>query len=656
METRNKKHNKFYDSYATAAYAALLITVLLASCAKMGRPDGGWYDEDPPRVLACTPADRAVNVNEKKINIFFDEFIKLENASEKVVVSPPQKEMPEIKDAGKKISITLLDSLKANTTYTVDFSDAIVDNNEGNPMGNYTYSFSTGAEIDTLEISGHVVNAENLEPVQGIHVGLYNDLADSAFTTKPMVRVSRTDSKGHFVIKGVAPGKYRIYALRDADDNYMFSQKAEEIAFNNEIYTPSCFGDTRQDTLWKDTLHISSIKHTGYTHFVPDDIVLRAFTEKQTDRYFLKAERKTENNFKIMFSYGDSILPVIKGLNFDEKKLYPEYKDRKDSITYWLADSSLIKQDTLRLEATYNVTDTTGVLQSTTDTLELVAPTPYEKRLEKVQEELERWEKAQKKAKKRGDKYLTVKPADSLKILYNIPMEIAPDMHLSMYIPTPVAELDTSKIKLYAKHDSLWYDAKYNIEKADTILRTYFITADWHEDTEYSFETDSCAVRDIYGIVSTTYKQGFKVKPNKAFGSLTMKLTTMRDSSFVIQLLDAQGKMIKEAIATDGKAVFKYIPTGKYYLRGYIDRNNNKEWDTGCYNENLQPETLFYYPEKIECKEKWDITLDWNPNDIPADRQKPSDIVKNKPKKEKEIQNRNKKRAEKLGIEYIKRY
>lgn len=656
METRNKKHNKFYDSYATAAYATLLITVLLASCAKMGRPDGGWYDEDPPRVLACTPADRAVNVNEKKINIFFDEFIKLENASEKVVVSPPQKEMPEIKDAGKKISITLLDSLKANTTYTVDFSDAIVDNNEGNPMGNYTYSFSTGAEIDTLEISGHVVNAENLEPVQGIHVGLYNDLADSAFTTKPMVRVSRTDSKGHFVIKGVAPGKYRIYALRDADDNYMFSQKAEEIAFNREIYTPSCFGDTRQDTLWKDTLHISSIKHTGYTHFVPDDIVLRAFTEKQTDRYFLKAERKTENNFKIMFSYGDSILPVIKGLNFDEKKLYPEYKDRKDSITYWLADSSLIKQDTLRLEATYNVTDTTGVLQSTTDTLELVAPTPYEKRLEKVQEELERWEKAQKKAKKRGDKYLTVKPADSLKILYNIPMEIAPDMHLSMYIPTPVAELDTSKIKLYAKHDSLWYDAKYNIEKADTILRTYFITADWHEDTEYSFETDSCAVRDIYGIVSTTYKQGFKVKPNKAFGSLTMKLTTMRDSSFVIQLLDAQGKMIKEAIATDGKAVFKYIPTGKYYLRGYIDRNNNKEWDTGCYNENLQPETLFYYPEKIECKEKWDITLDWNPNDIPADRQKPSDIVKNKPKKEKEIQNRNKKRAEKLGIEYIKRY
>lgn len=119
----------------------LAVFFLLASCARMGQPDGGWFDETPPKVVGASPADGAVNVKEKKIDIYFDEFIKVDNPTEKVVVSPPQLEVPEIKGAGKRIHISLVDSLKPNTTYTIDFSDAISDNNEGNPMGNYTYSF-----------------------------------------------------------------------------------------------------------------------------------------------------------------------------------------------------------------------------------------------------------------------------------------------------------------------------------------------------------------------------------------------------------------------------------------------------------------------------------------------------------------------------------
>ena len=125
--------------------------LIVASCAKMGEPDGGWFDETPPRILGSTPIDRATSVLNNKINIYFDEFIKLDNPTEKVVVSPPQLEVPEIKSQGKRISVQLLDSLKPNTTYTIDFSDAISDNNEGNPLGNYTFSFSTGGQIDTLE-------------------------------------------------------------------------------------------------------------------------------------------------------------------------------------------------------------------------------------------------------------------------------------------------------------------------------------------------------------------------------------------------------------------------------------------------------------------------------------------------------------------------
>ena len=141
---------------------ALLCILILAACASIGSPDGGPRDFTPPKVVKCQPANMSVNNRDKKLTLTFDEFIVLENASEKVVVSPPQKEMPEIRTSGKRIHITLNDSLKENTTYTVDFSDAIVDNNEGNPMGNFTYAFSTGTEIDTMEVSGTLLEAENL--------------------------------------------------------------------------------------------------------------------------------------------------------------------------------------------------------------------------------------------------------------------------------------------------------------------------------------------------------------------------------------------------------------------------------------------------------------------------------------------------------------
>ncbi len=249
-------------------YFFTLSSLLLAvGCARMGSPDGGWYDDDPPRVVSATPADQSTNVTTQKITILFDEFIKLEDPTQNVIVSPPQLEMPEIQAKGKKIVVELKDSLKPNTTYTIDFSDAISDNNEGNPMGNFTYTFSTGEQIDTFEVAGYVIDASNLEPVKGISVGLYNNLADSVFRTEPLMRVSRTDASGHFVIKGVAPGEYRVYALQDADGDFKFTQKSEMIAFSHQTYKPSAGPDIRQDTIWRDTLHIDNILRVPYTHF-----------------------------------------------------------------------------------------------------------------------------------------------------------------------------------------------------------------------------------------------------------------------------------------------------------------------------------------------------------------------------------------------------
>lgn len=631
----------------------LLAALAVVSCAKMGQPDGGWYDETPPVIVRTTPQDKGVNVKQKKISIYFDEYIKVDNPTEKVVISPPQIEQAEIAASGKKIVVELKDTLKPNTTYTVDFSDAITDNNENNPLGNYTYTFSTGDHIDTMEVAGYVLDAQNLEPIKGILVGLYSNISDTIFTKEPMLRVSRTDSRGKFVIKGVAHGDYRIYALQDADNNYIFNQKSEQIAFTHDIITPSSMPDIRQDTIWRDSLRIDSIVRVGYTHFLPDDIVLRAFTEVQTNRYLVKTERTEPDHFTMFFSYGDSLLPQIRGLNFNEQDAFIiEPTEKQDTITYWLRDTMLVNQDTLRMEVKYMATDTLGVLQLQTDTMDVLAKVPYEKRLKQQADEYEEWKKKQDKAKKRGKEYETEMPKKALEPKYNVASEPAPDQNVIITVPTPLASADTSRIHLYSKHDTLWYRSPFVLRPKPSQHRTYELLGEWRPGIEYSLEVDTMAFTDIYGKTSAPKKQGFKVKTEDSYATLLFNITGMADTTVVVQLLNSQDVMVKEVSTSNGRAEFFYIKPDTYYARMFIDSNNNGVWDTGDYAADRQAETTYYYPDKIECKAKWDLTLTWNPTSRSLNLQKPMTITKQKPEKEKTIKRRNQERAEKLGIPY----
>ena len=650
---------------------SLLLTVViggvLTSCARMGNPDGGWYDETPPKVLGATPADKATEVKAQKVKISFDEFVKIDNPTENVIVSPPQLQAPEIKATGKSIEVKLLDSLKANTTYTIDFSDAISDNNEGNPLGNYTYSFSTGAEIDTMEVSGYVVAAENLEPVKGILVGLYANLADSAFEKQPMLRVSRTDSRGHFVIKGVKRGTYRVYALQDADGNYQFNQKSEMIAFNHELIKPSVMDDTRQDTLWSDSLHIADIKRVGYAHFLPDNITLCAFHEVLTSRYLLSVTRNEANHFAVNFSYGNPKLPQIKGLNFNAHDAFIAIPNAKrDTIDYWLRDTALVNQDTLRMEMTYLMTDSAGQLVSQTDTLEVLSKQPYERRMKQFKATYEKWQKQQEKLKKKGEPYQTEMPRPTLAIRMQNANEIDPEKRLQLQFETPISTIDTTKVHLYTKVDSLWYRANYQLLPAarrnaegrfvrpDSLKygMNYEISADWKPGQDYSFETDSTAFTDIYGAVTPKYKQGFKVKGDDEFGSLVITLTGLDGQPCIVQLLDRNDKVIKEVAAEHQQAEFYYLKPETYYLRLFVDSNHNGIWDTGDYAKDRQPEAVYYYPGKIECKAKWDLTESWNPTSTPLYQQKPGAITKQKADKQKTIRRRNAERAKQMGLPY----
>ena len=628
----------------------LLLVIVAYSCASIGTPDGGPYDEDPPKFVGSTPSLRSVNNKKQKIELEFDEFIKLEKPAEKVIFSPPQMEQPELKVVGKKVSVEYLDSLRDSTTYTIDFSDAIVDNNEGNPMGNFSFSFSTGNQIDTMEVAGTVLLAEDLDPVMVIQVGLHKDLNDSAFSTKPFDRVSRTDSRGRFSIRGVAPGKYRIYALKDGNQNYLYDSRTEMVAFYDSIIIPDMMPATRQDTLWKDTLTIDTIMTVNYTRFLPDTLVLRAFKAENDRQYLTNSQRDKENHFILTFSAKNDTLPTIKGLNFDEKDAFViETTSRNDSICYWIKDSLIYLMDTLAIQLDYLYTDTLNQLVPTTDTLYLANKLTRAQKEKLQKEEEEKKEKERKKREKKGlepekeaMKFLSMKvdAAGTFDIFNNIVLSF----------DEPLASIDTSAIHMEVKVDTLWQSTPFVFEADSVLPRTYLILAQWEPEKEYQLTIDSAAIVGLYGLHTNKVQQTLKVKKLDEYGTLLLNLVGAPEHS-VVELLDNNGKVIrKQTVTKENTADFYFLNPGtKYYIRLLADRNGNGIWDTGNYEKGIQPEKVYYFPKVWEMKANFEFEETWNIHEVPVDRQKLDEIKKQKPEQEKKIKDRNKERLKKLG-------
>ena len=665
-----------------APLAVLSFTGLLG-CASIGSPGGGLYDETPPVLVRSEPAEAATNVNRQKVTMRFNENIKLDNANEKMTISPPQVKAPTISSNAKTLTIELRDTLQANTTYTIDLGDAVQDNNEGNPLENLSLTFSTGDHIDTMKVMGTLLNAKDLEPVTGAFVGIYavNDdgifpargvkgdslqlaidsivalYPDSIFSLRPLERAGKTDSYGRFTISGVGPGKYRMYALKDGNTNYMYDVNTEDIAFVDSLIIPSVGSHTASDTIWNrfDSLKVDSIYVHEVIDYYPNDLCLRMFNEGHVIRYLDDMKWKDSTQITLNFASKMPEPPIITLLGEEERGpakldkdawLICEPNPTNDTLVYWLRDSLVYHRDTLHLSVTYPFTQN-GIDIIRTDTMHLEKPEIN------VPEDQQPEDKDDKKKKKRRKKEQEETATDSLPktVFMSIKLldsKIDVGKRPRFETSAPLDSLNTKALHLEQQKDTVWVPLDFELVQDTLNLRRYTLHAKPHfsPGQNYRLICDSASMYDIYGHPLDSIAMQFSEKKSDEYAHLLVNVQGVEGESFV-QLLNEKDIALQQVSVKNGQARFPQAPVGKCYVRLVEDRNGNGKFDTGSLEGHIQPENVFYLPKMLEMRENWDYSETWNVRAIALEKQKLDELKQNKPKEKKEKKSKNEEYLEK---------
>lgn len=602
----------------------IIAAAVMYSCANIGNPSGGPIDKTPPIFMRSNPTPNAVNVKDRKIEIFFDEIVTLKDPSTKIIVSPAQTEMPRMSALGRKVTVELVDSLLPNTTYTIDFSNSIQDNNEGNAIDNFAFAFSTGSVIDSMRVSGYVLDSRTLEPMQSVVVGLQSNLADSAFHKEKLQRVALTNDRGQFTIRNVSPGSYHIFALKDLDRDYKFGNPTEDIAFLDSIIVPSIGSREAADTVYNDLNEIDTIMRATRPAYFPNDILLSMFNEDRKSQYLANNLRVDSTRISLTFAAASDTLPSLSivGRNDVPDQWYTlERSQTNDTLTYWIRPPHLVSADTLMVATTYLRTDTASNLSWGTDTLKFT----FQR------------QKAKKKKKNEGTDSLEQIRFMELHPLANGTQEVYAPLLLQTGTPIERYSREAFHLQRKLQNDTTFYPAEIkSIALRDSTLsrRDLMLKVDWEPGAAYTLAVDSLAMTDIYGLQTKPLKVDFNVRKMEEYGNIVFNIPAVRDSA-IVELLDGTEKIVLRAPVKNHRAELLNLLPGKYYARLFIDRNGNGKYDTGNYDMHLQPEETVYYPGAINLKKNWDVEQTWDIYATPIDKQKPEAIKKNKPERKK---------------------
>jgi hypothetical protein len=569
----------------------LSICILLYSCANRGYPKGGPKDEEAPYIVKESPINGGVNFNEKKLNIYFNEFVQLKDVASNFMISPPQKKKPKVKLRGKRVLVEFQDSLRDSTTYSLDFGTSIVDNNEANPMGRYRYFFSTGNHIDTMQIGGNIYDSYTHEPIENAYVMLYDEMSKDSVSLLEMPRyVARTDTAGYFSISNIQQKRYKIMAIEDTDRNYMFTSPTEKVAYTDSIIFPISFPMTKRDTSSKDSTAMIS-----YTAYGPENISMYMFKEKETQQYMINSERKERGciDFSFAVARKDSLKVDLFGIDNEDEVFLKEINASRDTIKYWIVDTTIFNRDTLRAELKYLRTDTLGMLVEIRDTVDF---------------DFEDEEIIIPKKKKDKDK---PKKIDYLKMKFNLRGSININSQLCFEVEQPLKADFKDKLTLYKiENDTVKVKQDINIRQHPNKIRKYYIDYAWIPEAKYSLEADSASIYSVFGKYNKKIENKMTVKSEEVYGKLDI---TLKNGSYpmIFSLISKSSKKLKLVRTIypdkDGVYTIKYIAAGEYSFMIISDRNGNKLWDTGNYLKHLQPEEVIYIDKKIEVRENWDF-------------------------------------------------
>ncbi|WP_301748021.1 Ig-like domain-containing protein [uncultured Duncaniella sp.] len=605
----------------------MVAAAVMVACANMGRPEGGPRDELPPVYVRSNPAMGQLNFNGNKITVDFDENIQLDDAMNKIVVSPAQRNTPAISSNGRRVTIELRDTIMPNTTYTIDFADAVKDLNEGNVLDGFAMDFATGDTIDTLRISGMVFEARTLEPAQGMLVGVYSNTSDTAISTLPFERITKTNQLGQFTLRNLKAGSYRVYALNDINRDYHWD-RSEDVAFYDVTISPTSEPTVVTDTLTRSTGERDSLVTRNATRFLPDDLLLTWFNEGYTSQYLKDYKRPERNKITFQFGAKSDTLPILRLLNThragDEISTWStlDASPTLDTLTYWISGTSLVSLDSITIEATYLRTDTLDNLTWGTDTLK------FNMRPEKKKKE---------KKKKNDEEEDSIPPVPHMEL--RISSGNSQDLHkgLTLTAGTPIQRFDTTAVKLEIQVDTLWYNIVPPSFSRPELLHPMVFTAPykWEEGSKYRLTIDSAAVVDIYGLDNVQLVHEFTTKKSEDYSAISFNVSGLDGRKGIVEVLSSSDKPVAAAPVNGSLATIQYLSPGTYYARLFIDANDDGEWTTGSIADSIQPEEVYYYPKKINLKKNWTIEQSWNINELPVDQQKPQEIKKNKPKRKK---------------------
>jgi hypothetical protein len=621
--------------YLSILFLRVLPLVLLTGgCAQQGAPTGGPQDEIPRLVVNSEPQNYSANFDAKRIEITFNEYLDMGNFTQELVVSPPMETQPEVRLRRKTLIIEFEEELKEDVTYTFNFGEGIKDLNERNILLNYEYVFSTGPTLDSLSVKGTLKNAFDLTVLETpINAMLYTELADTMPLKQIPYYIGRTDKEGNFAVNNLRKGVYKLFVLKDGNNNFLFDLPTEQIAFldtsvlvDADYYRRILLESGVYDStdLQPDTTALS-VDTTGMSadsiamvldsleRLKPDFnslfVDLFMFTEDPTNQYIMEYAREDRHFLDMVFH-----LPITDSFAYRpvfppelvQEDLIPEFGLKRDSLILWLADTIVAAYDTVGLEFQYTVLDSMELPYTRRDTL-MFAYREKSKSADKSKKN----EDQQKK-----EEWLQVKSIRN-RGKHNI------EKDLLFTAAEPVGSIDPQRFELYIIPDTVEIPVEIQPYKDTTHLHRVRISHPWKEEANYKLVMYPGAITNIYGLTNDTTEAKFQIRPLSEYGRILLTLEEV-DDTVLIQLFKKNSLVRERTITASGTYTFDFMDPDTYRIKLIHDRNNNGEWDTGDYLEGLQPERVEFLPKDLQVRANWDHELTYvmgSNNDLPGKKE-----------------------------------